>query len=472
VPPSSKRLIQDIRRLEERLRCHWARQAPPLSHHLRGYRQDWLKTFEVPMREATASELTSALLAADPVLVGDFHSLRRPRRSLGTLVRNMPEGESPALLLELLPAHFQATAKEVLNDPKYQLVNGRPARDVYESPLRAAAKRNGIVVGAWIDASPQKRDLAAAKQWSQLRLSKPNYRWLLFFGNWHLADSHLPESIRNVGGNPAVLHQSPEPIWEKAGHPKKEQLIRLGAGHWAWLHTPPLAQWASELQDAPQDDSELCAEIAEEMVDSLASGFAECLGLPAPQQPPSVWPADQWPAFWSTLPNRERLAFSEETAPLQMVLHPHLPAIWTPANPLLNSLVEAGGHCLLTEHPLSQQTSPEARLLARAFRRVWARFLNPFLRETSLSEIGSRLFPESKADWNLGWDSILKAWEDRQMPFLEPQQRVLAYEYFGGLFGASLVQNGNLDHQILKEILDGEWMGFNWPTLVATMRAA
>ncbi|MDP6850130.1 MAG: hypothetical protein QF524_04230, partial [Planctomycetota bacterium] len=192
----SRRLIQDIRQLEESLRSYWSEQTPPLSRQLRGYRRDWLRTFEAPLKAATASELTQALLAADPVLVGDFHSLRRPRRSLGTLVRNMPAGESPAILLELLPAHFQGTAKEVLNNSRFRLVNGMPAGEVYENTLRAAAARNGIVAGAWVDDSPGARDSAAAKQWAQLRSTYPNHRWLLFFGNWHLADSHLPESIR------------------------------------------------------------------------------------------------------------------------------------------------------------------------------------------------------------------------------------------------------------------------------------
>jgi hypothetical protein len=384
----------------------------------------------------------------------------------------MPAGESPAILLELLPAHFQGTAKEVLNNSRFRLVNGMPAGEVYENTLRAAAARNGIVAGAWVDDSPGARDSAAAKQWAQLRSTYPNHRWLLFFGNWHLADSHLPESIRQAGGNPAVLHQSPEPIWEKAGRPGEEQVVKLSSGHWAWLHTPPLAQWASELQDAPKDDFELCAEIAEEMVEKLANGFAGCLSLPTPIQPPSVWPADQWAAFWSTLPDMERLAYSEDTPPLQMVVHPHFPAIWTPSHPMLNSLAEAAGHCLLTEHPLSQKADPESRLVARAFRRVWARFLNPFLRETSLEETGNRLFPGSNKKWGLGWSSTLNAWATGSTPFMEPTRRILATEHFGGHLGAFLVQEGRLDHQSLIEILNDEWAGFDWPSLIANMRAA
>lgn len=466
-------LLRDFRALERRLRQDWARDLPPLSAELRRYRADWLATLSGPTRTATEAELTAALGTGDPVLVGDFHALRRASLHLGGLVEAMPAGKPAGLLLELLPRAVTVKAAEALRNRELRLVDGRTLAEVYGPSLRRLARQGGLVAGAWVDGTPALRDHAAAERWRELQVEQPARRWLLFFGDWHLAEDHLPRLLRLHGARPTMLHQSPEPIWERLNGSRREAVLDLGAGHWAWLRTPPLAHWASALQELGQHDPDATAEVTEELVEALAAELAAALRLPEPSSRPSVWPTPLWTGFHATLPTAERHALAADLAPRTVIFHPSQPALWADGPPALNHLVEAAGHVLLCDSPLAGAQDLHGRLCARTFRRIWAALINPFLLPPSLGEAARRLFPDPERRprlRNLG--ILLEAWGRGRTPFLSPRQRLLAVEVLGARAGGQLAQESRTDHAFARELLRSGGATLGWDDLTATIRAA
>lgn len=470
--PADK-LKTGLARLEKRLRHDWAQEAPPLSSELTSYKNEWLRTLNRPYRQATVQEVRTALLSADPVLLGDFHTMQRSRSSLAWLLRQVPSGTSPALMLELLPRCAAIPAAEALKDSKLKLVDGRLLKDVYSPSLRALAKRDGLIAGAWVDEGARQRDHSAAKDWQELCQKHPGHKWLLFFGDWHLADGHLPRALRRVGAKPQMLHQSPEPIWERQANQLDEQLIKISSNHWAWLHTPPLAHWASALQANHDGNHELAAELTEEIVETLIEEICDLFNLPLPSAKVCAWPEDQWESFLATLPAIERRGFISRKAPRGLIVHPHFPAIYTTSAPALNQLVEAAAHCIACDYPITNGEGFEQRLAARAWRRLPASLVNQFLTAPNLSESGTRILGLSEKTPIYGdWQGLLSAWKKGEDFSLDPAQQLIAIEVFGAQAGCALAKQERLDANFIKQILMNGFESLDWRALAATMLAA
>jgi hypothetical protein len=474
VTSPRSRLLQDLNALERRLRREWAQETPPLSAELRRYRQDWVRTLvHGKPRRASEHELHDAVRAGDPLVVGDHHALHRSRHGLGDLVRDFPAEAPAGLLLELLPRGLTVDARAALRRGDLRLVDGRPLAEAYRSALSALARRGGIVAGAWVDGSPGERDLAAAARWRELADREPARRWMISIGDWHLAESHLPAQLRRLGAAPVVLHQSPEPIWGRHATDGGEAVLDLGAGHWAWLHTPPLEQWASALQEVAPDDPEAAAEATEELVEALADHLARAAGLPAPAARPSVWPTPLWDGFRATLPEDHRRALVAGPPPRCAVFHPRLPAVWIPGPSSFNQLAEAAAHVLACDSELGVRGDLHGRLCARAFRRLWASLLNPFLRPSSPAEAARVLFPVAAFRPRLGRVSaLLRSWEHGEEPYLSPARRLLAVEVLGARAGTMLAADPGTDHAFVELFLRSGGRALGWEALTATIRAA
>ena len=472
VDPSRAELLQRLGNLEQRLRRDWASEAPPVPRALAPYRQAWLETLSCPTRSATLEELTQAISRGRPTVVGDFHPLRRARRSLSSLLRKLPSDGRPGLLLELLPAEIVVPARDALN-LDVQLVDGRSLRSAFRNTLRAVARRDGLVAGAWVAGAPERRDEVAARAWQGLAREHPGSQWFLFFGDWHLADAHLPEHLRSVGADPVVLHQSPEPLWERQTGRPREEVLELGHGHWAWLHTPPLTHWAAALQNLHPEDPERGAEITEELCEVLTDNLAQVLAVAQPTGRLSVWPRDSWAAFHAILPISERHALSPDAPPRSVVVHPHLPAVWTDRVPSLNPLIEAAAQTIVCDHPLAARRDLAGRLSCRAFLRVWAALLNPFLLPPRTAETVQRLFPgEDTSLLAAQVDGLARKWQEGERPFLDSRTRLAAIEVYGTRLGSAWASCPETGSSFLRELLEQDSEPVNWEELIATIRAA
>ncbi|MCH2101656.1 MAG: hypothetical protein MK209_07010 [Planctomycetes bacterium] len=366
-------IAEAVRAFEARLQRHWASQsgAPPAG--LRGYRAAWVQQFAESGEVCSAPEFLAACRDAELLLVSDFHPLARSTRMLARLLREVAWKKAPRLVLELLPAGVRVEANDRVAWESLRLIDGRRLLDTAPELLDAAAACAAELVGAWKPGTPAQRDEIAAQAWTDRRLSSEPRPEVLFFGDWHLAGPHLPRSLAQRGAKVTSVHQSPAPLWSRVRPHEEEPILRLADDHYAWMHTPPLAFWASARQG--EGRSSRCDANAQ-LVEELAQGIAEILDLPAPPEAPEVLDARAWPGFWRSMPESHRAALDPNQIPRVAMVHPHESLIWAPADPSWNQLVDAAagivsqGSCL---------TNPANLGPWIAFRRIWARTWNPFL---------------------------------------------------------------------------------------------
>jgi len=463
---------QSLRRLEKSLRHDWAQEAPPLTDALRAYRKAWELTLSGESQPTTKKEVLRTFRNRNPILVGDFHTLRRARRSLGGLIQQTPRDHPIGLILELWRHPKPLKAQEVLESEEFILMDGRPVRVVYESALRALAKRQGLVAGCWTNGSPQQRDQSAAACWASLHQAHPQYQWLMFFGEWHLAKDHLPTRLRAHGATPGVLHQSPEPCWRFTEDQHADHLLRIGSDHFAWMHTPPLAQWVGGVHSLHEQDSESATEGTSDIIEALTARLAECALVSPVIDPIAVWPEDDWKGFHATLPSFERNALTSAKPASGLIVHPSQPMVWTTTSPALNQLVEAAAHGIWMSSPASGDLSRRGKLMARTFRRLVACMLNGFLRPSTQAATQEQLFP---ADSQRGWfceRSVLKNLPDLHECALDHASLYLAIEVLGARAGTLLADPDQVDGPFLRTFLHNEPAILDWAGLAARMRAA
>lgn len=383
-------------------------------------------------------------------------------------MRELPTGRRPALLLELLPKGLVMSAEEALSQPRLRLVDGRLLHDVYTEPIQELHQRRGLLAGAWIDGNPQDRDQDAAEQWLQLSQRYPQFHWILSFGDWHLAEDHLPKQLRHHGAHPVVLHQSPEPLWERWGSRVEEAVLELPNGHWAWLHTPPLTLRASALLDRPGADQDLLAELTEDICESLAAELATVLDLPPPLSRPAIWSYPHWREFHSKLPLPDRQAFSADHPPRVLVTHPYQPFYWLDREPTFNGLMECACHALVCDWPLGERHDLIGRVRARAFRRLWAVLLNPFLRPPSAQNVAQRLFPHIP---NSRQASELERGPQilREANSVTAEAKILAVEVFGARLGTHLAKDSRLNLSFVLDFLDTAGENLGWEEIATSI---
>ncbi len=397
-----------------------------------------MRTLERQPHRRSCRQLLAALAAGDPVLIGDYHPLRRSHAILARILRRLPRDRPLALLLELLPISPPRPAADYLRGPGPPLADGRNLREVYGHCLEALAIRDGFLAGAWLPSGAARRDQVAARTCAQMARALPGSRWVLHFGDWHLAEEHLPARLREQGGRPVVLHLSPEPLWR--GTRRRSGIVELGDGHWAWLDTPPLARLLSARAGNGASDLETALEDLEALVEDLAARISGVFSLPPPQSRTSLWPAPAWREFRRFLPVAERRALLEDAPPQAAILHPHLPLVWLDRVPDPNTLLEVAAHTIAVDWPLGADKSLEGRVRARAFHRLVATLANPLLRPSRSEDLCARLFRGATP----GSGDL-----DRQ--------RLLLVERSGALLGARLARELGADDPRLRELLEGSW---------------
>jgi hypothetical protein len=452
MTPEKQSLLQGLAELESTLSSSW-QNAQQLSPEMLPYREDWLSQFRTPPRGATQGEFQAALARGCPAIVGDFHPLRRSGHSLATLLRNYAGPKPLGVVLELLPLGPAIGARDFLSASAPPLITGQSVADAYPELLDVLIKSQGFIVGTWAKEHPWQRDSQAASSWAELHRLHPNVHWVLFFGDWHLADNHLPEKIRQLGGKPTVLHQSPEPLWEGAGESWFHPFLKMEQDHWAWLHTPPLARKAAMAQeeDGPWDIHS--QESAEYLAEEIAFGLAELLEIPSPTSLPVLVGPESWQGFYRNLPLDHRSALQKDQPPNCMIALPGQAECWLPDAPSLALLFEAAGHCLLADWPLGRRIDPKGRAQARAFRRLWARLTNPFLTELT--------YP----DWQSGVTPV----GFQATPF---GKRWLAVDQLGASLGDRLARHADLNKENIKGFLNNQEQYFKWSIPKATIPAA
>jgi hypothetical protein len=459
---------------ERRLRNAWSGAVPRVPRHLQAYHEQWLQDVEAPMVGTSYAEMRRALSAAELIVVSDYHPLLRSRTGLAQLIEELPATEPLVLVLELLPFGVTLTAGEALRELGPALVTGQGLLEAYRPVLEVLAGRRGRVVGAWKDGSVSFRDDVAADVWQRIDRHGRRCRAIFHFGDWHLAAAHLPAKLTREGVEPMVIHQSPEPVWERLGANPADRTLRSPAGHWIWLHTPPLSLWANLHQELARQDQEVLAEAAEHLCESASGLLASSLDLPTPSCRLTVMPSACWPEFHSHLPRHRAAAFDPQRPPRQAQFHPRLPLAWAPRRLDLSDLIQGAAHNLICDSPLQAEVSFHGGLRRSTLCFLLAHMVNPFLQVSACEQLIASLWP----DHSLHQGRELAREAARLSPGsatrhqLEPQLEMLLERLWGQQVGAGLAIDGDLGASAVHEFLDLGIGDFDWEALTATIRVA
>lgn len=472
-------LLQRVQRFEETLRDAWDVDGMPLPRHLHSYREDWERTLAGPLAPASESELRRALAGDGPVLVADYHPLPRARRDLAATLSLLPPEQPLLLLLELLPRGVTMSARAALRDGRTRLASGPLLRDAYRPALEVLARRDGVIAGAWTESPAAQRDVAAVDLWSAAVRPGQRRRWVMHYGDWHLAEEHLPARLRAAGAEPICIHLSPEPIWRRSGLRARDHVQRLvdNPGHWVWLRTTPPGLWASRLTGEALAHGEDFVESVEHLVEGLSGAWCQALGLSDPELRLSIHGPGDWEGFRAQLPAAEAEILAD--APLSPRFHPTKPSLWLPGEPGLNTLVEAAQHLQACASPLSQGGGAEMAVARQAWRTLGAALANPFLRAPRLAAAAESLFPAAIAA------RVLPAARAREeglrtpgtgprLPVLPPSGRVrtLLEWCWGARCGTVLAGWSELSVDFMQHFLRSGGTALESRILTATLRVA
>lgn len=343
--------------------------APP---GLRLYRARWLQFFQM-QATAPAQALWPSSGPPAVTVVGDFHNLPRSARVFSELVETGPWQTAPRIVLELLDARLSAKGAAVA---ALRLVDGRSLAEALPELTKLCSRRGLSVHGTWFDGAPGSRDASAAAAWRvrQKRYGFVPEIWL--FGDWHLAQAHLPAHLERQGIEALCIHQSPAPLWQRHGSAHHGATLRLGAGHRALMHTPPLAflsssSWPSALAASEQLDH------IERTLDQLTEGLWSCFAWEsAPPQLDTVLPCD-WPAFQRSLPEAWRALHASDKLPDRPVLHPSEARAWIPLAASWNDLTGIAAQLLVQASPSAEACSPVGFAFQRLCQLSWNPFYSP-----------------------------------------------------------------------------------------------
>ncbi len=177
----------------------------------RKYLRDFYGAFQSYQRTVNQEQVESELLAADVVLLGDYHTLPASQRYAARVLELMARsGKSGCLGVEAIFAEHQTVLDawwhREISDQQLRLSLrfdndwGYAWEPVHE--LLQAARRRGFSV-CGLDCGPRsnlrairKRDRHAAIRIAEIRADNPRTTVLALFGESHLAPGHLPALVR------------------------------------------------------------------------------------------------------------------------------------------------------------------------------------------------------------------------------------------------------------------------------------
>lgn len=293
-------------RFQAHVRAHTGSTPPALERYHRAYLRDLRRTHRV----SSYGELHAAVLEADLVLIGDYHTLRQSQQvALGLLERTCLDSRPVCLALEMLHAEHQPHVDAYLAGmlPEADFLAAIDYGQTWNfdwgnyRPLFEAARRHGErVVGINHGGRPagiHERDDRIARSLVDQMLAQPAARFVVLIGDMHLASKHLPAALdrqlagSGLGFRRLIVYQNSDALyWDLAqrGVETDTQVVRMGADRFCVLEVPPYVKlqsylgWEQALERWHLDDRGDGPEpTATAVLEHLVRRFGEMMGMGA-----------------------------------------------------------------------------------------------------------------------------------------------------------------------------------------------
>ncbi|MBI3178292.1 MAG: ChaN family lipoprotein [Deltaproteobacteria bacterium] len=268
----------------------------------RRYEREYLRGVGRYEQPATLVELDAMLAQADVIYVGDYHTLAQAQRSFLRLLRRLPTDRPVIVALEFVQGRHQAALDRFMRGAMSEQLFLRAIDHTspwmsngWESftEIFAMARQRGWPVLA-IDspgrgpagASLAARDRYAARRMARALGHETRPRVIALVGELHVAPAHLPRAVGDelarLGGaaRSLVVYQNCQEIYwqlEARGLEHEVELVRVAAGQYCLINTPPIVCQQSFLNALDLDDEipsvEAPAENFKEYARLIASFF-------------------------------------------------------------------------------------------------------------------------------------------------------------------------------------------------------
>lgn len=226
------------------------------------------------------NEMIDAVLDADVIHVGDYHTCNQSQRSFLRILKEVVKRDKGFVIgLELLHASHQKTLDQYLDDSINEETFLRRIKlqehwvfDLWDNfkPIFDFCKYHGIRMLA-IDAATEgsyvrERDGAAAELMVDFLADNPDTRIFVFIGDLHIAPPHLPrdmkQALKRRGLDPShlILYQNSESIYWKLAEEELDdqvEVVRLSDGNFCRMHTPPVVCQRSYLNWLEHEEGEI-----------------------------------------------------------------------------------------------------------------------------------------------------------------------------------------------------------------------
>ncbi|MBC8371634.1 MAG: hypothetical protein H8E25_16650 [Planctomycetes bacterium] len=368
----SQRFNTQLFKFEHALREQWSVESPSTPDHLSTYQNNWQNCFQSNYLGATEHEMMRVIAHSTCVIVSDFHPLKRSRQDFSFIVEQMSQRQPVGVVLELLDEKTMIAEGSAIHE-EILLVNGSTLQQSYPRLFNDSKQANFNIYGAWIDDTPQRRDRHCAEIIKKLRDQNQQCSFALHFGDWHLADAHLPDKLQRLGIESTNIHLSPAPLWDDLSKRNLDDVIKFSDNKWAWMRTPPLAHAAAFLLDFGSTEDDDYAEELSYLVEDAACHLAKVLAVEHPQSAFEVMPPNDWDSFKQTLDNQQQFS-GKPKAP---VFHPRLPLMYIPGEIDANQIIQAAAHLIYCEH-LSAGGELCQQFRSATLRNLCNIVLNPF----------------------------------------------------------------------------------------------
>ena len=361
---------------EHALRNQWSSESPATPEDLCDYENAWKECLQNKFLGATEHEMMRVIAHSPCVIVSDFHPLKRSRQDFSTVVSNMDDKQNVLVVLELLKSGTSIVKGQSVCE-NVVLENGMCLIDSYPLLFDEQHCTKYEIVGVCTDGNAYERDAHCARVIDSIHQEHPHKRIALHFGDWHLADNHLPRLLKDIGLEVTAIHLSPQPLWDRLIKRDFDEVLQFGPNKWAWMRTPPLAHAAAFLLDFTVFNEDDYAEELAYLIEMAADNLATSMNLELPQSAFEVMCGDDWHSFWSSLDKHHQQQYTHE--PRTVVFHPRLPLMWIPAEVDANMIIQAAAHLIYCEHFMTEGGFCDS-FRAATLRHLCNITLNPFFK--------------------------------------------------------------------------------------------
>jgi uncharacterized iron-regulated protein len=235
------------------------------SHHRRKYLREFNQAFRSYDSLLDSEQIQNALLAADVVLIGDYHALPAAQRHAAALIEQRAlAGDRPVVLgVETIYARDQhildewwrreIEENELRQRIRFDLDWGYDWTPFYDLLVTARDHAEALY---GLDCMPREdlrkigaRDRHAAAKIAETRLRHPDAVTFVLFGESHLAPGHLPRELHPFmpGAKILTILQNIDALyWRAAGEPAhKVEAVRVNDDVLCVFNATPLEKYES-----------------------------------------------------------------------------------------------------------------------------------------------------------------------------------------------------------------------------------